>query len=216
MAVAAANETFDFGTFSGYFEFASAFLREDSRVVINEGNSNSLFEEVEFRYGAPSLFAVGFHRLASRGEFALFNPIINSFYSFLPRQVFSDKKPFPSSSDGTEKSMGMYKCITEVTGNDASMTDFYVGSHYYWEFGWFGLVFLSIVPAFFNAFVILFFKNWSYLGAAIFLLSLKPFWFIGKLWISEIITMIPTLMIPAVSLILVLRSFYRFRFVSNL
>lgn len=205
-AVAISNKTFDFSSFSGYVDFVTAYLANDSRVKIIESDSKPMYREIEFRYGAPTLFAVGFHRMAARGEYAFLNPIMNSFYSYLPRQLFTENKPFPGSADGTEKSMGMYKSMTEITGSDVSMTDFSVGSHYFWELGWFGVIFLSIIPAIYNVIVFQFCKRLSYIGAAVLLLSFKPFWLMTKLWVSEIITMIPTVMLPAVLMIFILRT----------
>jgi hypothetical protein len=218
-AVAASNKTFDFNSFTGYVEFAISFFTNDSSVKIIERDSKPFYKELEFRYGAPSIFSVGFIRMADRGEYAYFRPMMNSFYSYLPRQIFSDNKPFPGSSDGTEKSMGMYKSITEITGYDVSMTDFYVGSHFYWELGWFGLIFLSIIPALYNVLMIQFCKHWSYIGGALLLLSFKPFWLMSKLWISEIITMIPTVILPSILLIFIIHktiSFFRFLSVNKL
>lgn len=202
--VAVTNRTIDLNSISGYIDFLTAYFTDDSSIKKLDEEHKPIYREVEFRYGAPTLFAVGFVRMAERGEYALFNPIVNSFYSFLPRQIFGGDKPFPGSADGREKTMGMYACYKEITGYDYNMVDFSVSGHYYWEFGWIGVMILSIIPALYNVIVIQFCKRWSYIGAAILILSFKPFWFLTKLWISEIILMLPTILFPTLALIYIL------------
>lgn len=208
--VAATSKTMDFSTFGGYVDFVTAYVSDDSIIKKVESDSKPIYREVEFRYGAPSLFAVGFTRMAAKGEYAYFNPILNSFYSFLPRQIFKGEKPFPGSADGTEKRMGMYACYNEVTGYDHNMTDFTVSGHYYWELGWFGVFFLSIIPALYNVLVFNFSKGWGYVGAVLFMITFKPFWLLTKLWISEIIIMLPTVILPAVALIYILKFMIKY------
>lgn len=208
--VAVTSQSMDFSTFGGYIDFITAYVSDDSDIKKVDSDYKPVYREIEFRYGAPSLFAVGFIRMASRGEYAYLNPILNSFYSFVPRQVFKGEKPFPGSADGTEKKMGMYACYNEVTGFDHNMTDFSVGSHYFWEMGWLGVLVLSIIPALYNVVVLNFCKSWKYIGAVVFLVTFKPFWLLTKLWISEIIIMLPTVVIPAIALIYLLKFLVKY------
>lgn len=206
--VAVANKTIDFTSAKGYYDFLIAYISEDANIKKTDSEAKPFYKEIEFRFGAPTLFGVGFLRLASKGEYAYLNPILNSFYSFIPRQIFKGEKPFPGSADGTEKKMGMYACYNEITGYDYNMTDFSIASHYYWELGWFGVIFLSILPAIYNIIIFKIARNWGYVGAALVLLSFKPFWFLTKLWISEIIVMIPTIILPALLIIYSFNKLY--------
>ncbi len=198
--VGVTNETIDVNSASSYIDFVSDFFNENLKSNKNTAEHKSILKEIEFRYGAPSMFAVGFLRIASRNELVYFKPIANSFYAFLPRQLLDNKKPVSGSVDGTEKTMGMYTCYKEITGSDVSMTDFLVGCHFYWEFGWLGVLIFSIVPAFYNIIILFISKKWGYFGLAMMILSFKPFWFLSKLWISEIIIMIPTIILPSILL----------------
>ena len=159
----------------------------------------AIAKELEFRYGAPSLFGVGLVRLRHAGEKANFNPILNSFYSFLPRQIVGNDKPYPGSIDGTKHGMGMYRSVSGVTGEKrAFMTDFHTSTHYYWELGWLGIAFLSIIPAMYNVLIIRIAEKWGFVGLVVLALSFKPYWFLPKMWLSEIITMLATSMLPAI------------------
>ena len=206
---AAVNNTYDFSNYNGYLNFAKDYSTNNPKIKKIETKSKPFLEEFEFRFGAPTLFSVGFLRLVERNEYAYAEPILNSFYSFLPRQLFTSDKPWPSSSDGSEKSMGMYKCVSEIVGTQKKifMTDFSVASHFYWEFGWLGVFFLSFIPAIYNIIIFSISRSKSYIGAVLFLVSFKPFYFYTKLWISEIITMIPTIILPTLLLMFVLQKF---------
>lgn len=201
-AVGVGNKTIDVNSVEGYVNFVVDFLNDDLKSGKIDIEPISIFREIEFRYGAPSLFSVGFLRIGSRDEFVYFEPILNSFYSFLPKQLLDKDKPVSGSVDGTEKTMGMYVCVKEITGSDTSMTDFFVSGHYYWELGWLGVFLFSIVPALYNIFIVLLARNWGYLGIALFILSFK--WLLSKLWLSEIIILISTVILPAIFLIVIL------------
>ena len=205
---AAANNTYDFSNYNGYLNFAKGYFANDPKIKKIKTKSKPILEEFEFRFGAPTLFSVGFLRLVERNDYAYAQPILNSFYSFLPRQLFTSEKPWPSSSDGSEKSMGMYKCVSEIVGTQKKtfMTDFSVASHFYWEFGWLGVFFLSLIPAIYNIIIFSISRFKSYVGVVLFLVSFKPFYFYTKLWISEIITMIPTIILPTLLLIFFLQK----------
>jgi hypothetical protein len=209
--VGVANETIDVSNLNGYVSFVKDFFNDNLKIEKNTQIGKSIFRELEYRYGASSLFAVGFLRIGSRNNFVYFKPIMNSFYSFLPRQLINTSKPISGSVDGTEKTMGMYVCYNEITGNDISMTDFFVSSHYYWEFGWFGILFFSFLPAIYNVFIIAISRNWGYFGSALLILSFKPYWLLSKLWISEIIIMIPTIVLPAIFLYKTLGLFFKIK-----
>lgn len=206
-AISYAAKEYDFNSAEGYVNFIIDYSN-NSIKNISESNGISIFEEIEFRFGAASLFSSGFYRFTDREGYVLFNPIKNSLYSFLPRQMFGDNKPFPSSFDGTEYGMGMYTCYREIDFFSYSMSDFYVSGHYFWEFGIFGVMLFSALAAFYNIIIIIIAKKfYYYIGAVLLVLSFKPFWILPKLWISEIISMIPILIIPFIILIYILKFF---------
>jgi hypothetical protein len=213
--VGVTNETIDVNSARSYLNFVTDFFSDNLKIEKNTAEQKSIFKEIEFRYGAPSMFAVGFLRIASRNEFVYFKPILNSFYSFMPRQLVDNKKPVSGSVDGTEKTMGMYICYKEITGSDVSMTDFLVGCHYYWEFGWFGVIILSIIPAFYNIILIFISKKWDYFGLSLIIISFKPFWLLSKLWISEIIIMIPTIILPSILLYNIIKNIFNIKINLN-
>jgi len=196
-AVSVANKTIDLSTAKGYTTFLSDFFNDELGIQQSDETQNSIIREIEYRYGASSLFAVGFLRIGLKNEFVYFNPIFNSFYSFLPRQLITTSKPFPGSADGTEKKMGMYVCFNEITGSDISMTDFLISGHYYWELGWVGVLLFSSIAALYNILIIIFARNFGYFGIALLLLSFMPFSFLPKQTMSQIFIMIPTIILPS-------------------
>lgn len=205
-----ANGSIDITSFNGYTLFVKDVVSDN--LVSNSSSSEikNIFEEFEYRYGAPSLFAVGFLKYINKNGYVYSNPIANSFYSFLPRQLLKSEKPFPGSVNGDEKTMGMYVCINEVTGG-SNMSDFYVGAHFFWEFGFLGVFVFSAVSALYNIVIIFFSRKWGYFGIALLILSFKPFWILSKLWTSEILIMIPTVILPSILLYKLFFSFYRIK-----
>ena len=204
-AVSVANETIDLSSAKSYTNFLFNFFNDELEIQKSDEIQKSIIQEIEFRYGASSMFAVGFLRIGLRGEFVYFNPILNSFYSFLPRQLINTSKPFSGSADGTEKTMGMYVCYNEITGSDISMTDFIISGHYYWELGWVGVLLFSLIAALYNIIIIIFTRNFGYFGIALLLLSFMPFSFLPKQTVSQIIIMIPTIILPSFLLFIIVK-----------
>ncbi len=205
-----ANGSIDITSFNGYVIFVKDILSNNlvSNSLVSE--NKSIVEEFEYRYGAPSLFAVGFLKYVEKYGYVGSNPISNSFYSFLPRQLLNSDKPFPGSVNGDEKTMGMYVCINEVTGG-SNMSDFFVGGHFFWEFGLLGVIILSSLSAFYNIVIIFISRKLGYFGVALLILSFKPFWILSKLWTSEIFIMIPTVILPSLLLYKLFISIYRIK-----
>lgn len=204
-AISYAAKEYDFNSASGFVNFIIDYSSNSLKKNVDP-DKNSTFDEIEFRFGAASMFASGFYRFTDREGYVLFEPIKNSLYTFLPRQLFGDNKPFPSSFDGTEYGMGMYTCYREIDFFSYSMTDFYVSGHYFWEFGIFGVLLFSTLAAVYNILIIIISsKYYYYIGAVLLVLSFKPFWILPKLWISEIISMIPILILPFIILISILK-----------
>ncbi len=134
-----------------YINFINDFINGE---IINETDfeavESSFINDVEFRYGAASMFAVGFLRMYNNGYIAQLKIESNTIKAFMPRQIIGDDKPVSGSLDGTEKTMGMYACYNEITGDNHNMTDFYVSGHYYWQFGFFGVFLFSFVASIFS------------------------------------------------------------------
>jgi hypothetical protein len=208
-AINVSSKQFKLDNIVDYYNFASEFISADLLSEASEqGSISKMLDEVEFRYGAPSLFAVGFVRMYDRGYKAGFQTEMNSLYSFLPRQIVGENKPVSGSINGTESGMGMYASYNEITGIDTVMSDFYVAGHYYWQFGILGVILLSIIASAYSFIMMLFSSKYSYVGHAFWLVTFKPFWLLPKLWFSEILIMISTTILPTIFLLLLLRIIY--------
>lgn len=210
--VSVANETIDLSSANSYIVFLGNFFKDELSISKSDEVQKSIIQEVEFRYGASSMFTVGFLRIGLRNEFVYFNPILNSFYAFLPRQLINRSKPFSGSADGNEKTMGMYVCYNEITGSDISMTDFFVSGHYFWELGWLGVLLFSFIAALYNIIIIFFARNFGYFGVALLLLSFMPFSFLTKQSMSQIIIMIPTIILPTFLLYFIVKFCLKIKF----
>lgn len=211
-AVNSASKEIELNTILDYFDVASEFITTD--IFFSEKKNSyarKFFDEIEFRYGAPSLFAVGFVRMYDRGISAGFNTEMNSLYSFLPRQIVGEDKPVSGSFNGKNEGMGMYASYREISGADNVMSDFYVSGHYYWQFGIFGVIILSFISAFYSCFMLMYASRFNYLGHVLWITSFKPFWLLPKLWLSEIIILISTVLLPSLFLIYILKFFFRIR-----
>lgn len=206
-AVNASSKEFELKNIVDYYNFVTEFMSPDL-LDSKQADSKSILDEIEFRYGAPSLFGVGFIRMYDRGASAGFNTEFNSLYSFLPREIVGENKPVSGSVDGTEQGMGMYSSYKEITGSDSVMSDFYVSGHYYWQFGFLGVVVLSALASIYTFFVLLFVNKYFYVGHALWLVSFKPFWLLPKLWFSEIIIMCSTIFLPTLFVIFMFRTIY--------
>jgi len=200
--VAYANNKFDFSTIQGNVDFISDYLTEKYETEKSQKNLTSSFlKEYEFRFGASSMFAVGFLRLAQKNQYAYFAPLLNGFYSFLPKTLIDFDKPVSGSKDGSLESTGMYLSISEITKTKHNMTDFLVGPHYLWELGLSGIIIYSVLSGFSFFIIVRWLESYGLLGLSFLILMSKPFWFQFKLWPSEIITLLITNLIPVLVIV---------------
>lgn len=196
--VAYANKKFDFSTIKGNVDFMSYYITEKygTEEKSKQNFISSFAKEYEFRFGAASMFSVGFLRLVQKNKYAYFEPLLNSFYSFLPKTMIDFKKPVTGSMDGTLKTTGMYISIGEITGRDYSMTDFLVGPHFFWELGYIGIIIYSVLSGLLLFIIVRWLEFYGILGLSYFFLMTKPFWFQLKLWPSEFVTLFVTNLTP--------------------
>jgi hypothetical protein len=191
-------------------EYVINYYTNDSSEYI-EGNESSGFDEIEFRLGARSMYSVGFLRFTKNWGYTYFTPIVNTFYVFAPRAFFNVDKPYPDSYNGEEYGMGMYVCVDEVD-HKIYMTDFYASSHYFWQFGFIGVIVLSIISTFYIIFVLLLSRKMHSIIKLLFIIfALKPFYFIPQFTFSDIVLMIVTKIIPFLILLTILNFFSKFK-----
>jgi hypothetical protein len=171
------------------------------------GDGDSLFDATEFRLGAASRYSVGFVRMQQTGGEAGWNPIVNSLYAPIPR-VFMPDKPAPTSRDGDQYSTGMYLIVGEIEHRTSfSMTDFVTGCHAYWEFGWLGVLALSLVAGLYARSAIWFSGHFREAAAPILLMFFKPWGYNNpKLWVSDIILEVVQLVPPIIVLWLLAKA----------
>lgn len=190
------NVRFDMGkalTLSEKIDLLFYALENDN--FYNSPNTNSnFFKEADYRFGAMTMYSVGFYRMANRGSYAGLECIKNSFYVFLPR-LFVEDKPIPTSVDGTLYGMGMYKTVTEIEG-EGSMCEFSTSAHAYWELGLIGVILFSIIPAIYIFLNIKLFRNFDMLGFPFLIVILFPWYNEPKLWISEIVLQLGQVILP--------------------
>lgn len=183
--------------------FIIDYIKSDSKDII-EGNDSKIFEEFEFRFGARSMFSVGFHRFVNNHGFTLLKPITNTLFVFFPRIYFNQDKPYPDSYNGEINGMGMYVCVNEIDGS-GNMSDFYPSSHYFWEFGLIGVLFFTVLSSLYIVFVIKLIHNKDIIYSLLLVLfALKPYYFMPQFTLSDIIIMIVT----KISLFLILYTFF--------
>ncbi len=200
----------DYQTVGDLFYFIVNFYKDGTNLTV-EGSDSSIFEEIEFRLGAKSMYSVGFIRFVERSGFVYLNPIINTFYIFIPRYYFNENKPYPDSYDGQISGMGMYVCANEID-NGVNMTEFYASTHYYWQFGILGILFLPIISALYIIFIFFLSKKMSlYLKLLFLFFSLKPYYFFPQFTISDIIVMLVSKIFPFIILIYILNFIYSFK-----
>ncbi|MCI5217804.1 MAG: hypothetical protein D3914_01085 [Candidatus Electrothrix sp. LOE2] len=185
-----------------------------SGVLLDASNEKlggkTAIEEIESRFGASTRYATGFIRMRERGAEASIYPIWSSLQGIIPRYFWPDK-PEPSSVNGDIHSMGMYLMMNEITGQWWNMCEFPEGLHAYWEFGFLGIVILSIIPAAYVVFVANYFSRFGFLSIPFLLITFKPWGYTSpKLWVSEIIFQIYSIIIPALVLIYTLKFFIKY------
>lgn len=198
--------------FSGGLIKAEINRADDSEgsLVINvdseKKGGRSALEEVEWRFGAASRIGTAFIKLYDDGYAAGINPILHSFQGALPRSVFPDK-PHPSTLIGDDiYSQGMYIIHKEVYGsNSVSMVEFPTGGHFYWEFGYMGVIFLSIISGFYIGISTFICKKLGLLSIPIIITCFKPWGYTDpKIWISDAIIQVYQIWIPLFTLIFIM------------
>ena len=177
-----------------------------------EGNESKSYDEIEFRLGARSMYSVGFFRFTENTGYTNFKPLINTLYVLFPRAYFNLDKPYPDSYNGEEYGMGMYVCVDEVD-HKVYMTDFYASSHYYWQFGIFGVIFFTLLSTIYIFIILYISRKMHYIMQILFIIfSLKPYYFIPQFTISDIILMLITKILPFLVLYFLLNNIYKFKF----
>lgn len=191
--------------------FIIDFYKNGSNQLI-EGSDSNVLDEIEFRLGARSMYSVGFLRFTERNGFVLAKPLINTLYVFFPRSIFNQNKPYPDSYDGEIYGMGMYVCANEIDGQ-VNMTDFYSSCHYYWQFGFLGVLFFTLISSFYPILIALITLKLDIIYKLFFILvALKPYYFIPQFTISDIILMLLTKVIPLLIFFYFIQFFQKLKF----
>ena len=183
----------------GYFIFGVLFstrlfldetgsLRLDSGVDKEKKGERGALDEIEWRFGAQTRYGTAFIGLYDRGQTAGINPIRNSLAGFLPRSI-NPEKPIPNSLDKDDiYSQGMYIIYKEINGyNTTSMSEFPTGAHFYWEFGYLGVFFLSLISGLYVAIATNYFSKLGIASIPLTISIFKPWGFVEpKIWVSDI------------------------------
>ena len=158
----------------------------------------NLIEEIEWRFGASSRMSVGFLRMYDRGDEAGLNPITHSSMGIVPRFI-NENKPYPSTLDGDDPlSGGAYLLYREVYGyHHTSMVEFSTGSHAYWELGWIGVIFLSLISGIYISISTFYFQRFGIASIVLVFSLFKPFGYMEpKIWVSDIPLQIYQIILP--------------------
>ena len=191
--------------------FIIDFYKNGSNQLI-EGSDSNVLDEIEFRLGARSMYSVGFLRFTERNGFVLAKPLINTLFVFFPRSIFNQNKPYPDSYDGEIYGMGMYVCANEIDGQ-VNMTDFYSSCHYYWQFGFLGMLFFTLISSLYPILIALITFKLDIIYKLFFILvALKPYYFIPQFTISDIILMLFTKVIPLLIFFYFIQFFQKLKF----
>lgn len=204
-----------FGTFANF----SINIDENGNAIFevknhfDKSSERSLIEEVEWRLGASMRNGTGFIKMYDRGELAGINPIRNSFLGLLPRSL-NDDKPIPSTLNGNDiYSQGMYLVWREIHGyNTYTMVEFPTGAHFYWEFGWLGVLVLSSISGLYVGICVNYFGKIGFFSVPLLLGIFKPWGFVEpKIWVSDIVLQIYQIILPLFFLILLFKITYSFK-----
>jgi hypothetical protein len=169
-----------------------------------QGN-RSLTDEIEWRLGAPTRAGTAFLYLYKEKPAGI-NPIKNSFLGFLPRSL-NENKPHPSALKGNDQfSLGMYLIMGRLYGTESLMVEFPTGAHFYWEFGIFGVVFLSIISGIYIGFCLKILSNKGLLAIPLLFATFKPFGYVDpKIWVSDIVMQFYQLFLPCLFIFIAIR-----------
>lgn len=181
------------------------------RTTINaeKKGDRSVWEEIEWRFGASTRLGTAFINLYYRGDSAGLNPIKNSALGFLPRSINPDK-PHPSTLHGDDiYSQGMNIIHKEIHGYhlNYNMVEFPTGGHFYWEFGLLGVLILSAISGIYIAMCSYFFSKLGLLSLPLMVSVFKPWGFMDpKIWVSDIILQLYQIILPLILAIILVRS----------
>ncbi|EOB4246805.1 hypothetical protein ACIL2N_002632 [Vibrio metschnikovii] len=183
-------------------------------VGLNERKLNELnsFQKIEDRFGAPTRIGSAFIDMYERGESANGAPIINSALAFLPRAL-NPEKPIPNTLNGDDLySQGMYLIFREVYGyNTFQMVEFPTGGHFYWQFGYLGVVLLSLISGIYILGSVIFYSRFGIVGIAFLFAAFKPWGYVDtKIWVSDIVLQSYQVVLPILVLV------FLFGFISRI
>ena len=176
----------------------SGQIQIDAGTSSEKNEGRTALQEIEWRFGAATRMGTNFFVLYDRGDGAGFSPIINSLKSGVPR-YFSPEKPIPSTVDPEDiYTQGMYVISRETHGYDTfSMVEFPSGGHYYWELGYIGVLFFSILSGIYTTLCLAFFKRFGLMAFSLTLAIMKPWGYMEpKIWLSDAIMQIYQIIIP--------------------
>ncbi len=194
------------------------------RITINENGitlvpqdfsekqgSRSLIDEIEWRLGAPTRAGTQFLYLYNERPAGI-NPIKNSILGFLPRSL-NPNKPFPSSLNANDEySLGMYLIMGKLYGSETLMVEFPTGAHFYWEFGVLGIILLSIISGLYIGLCTKFLSSKGLIAIPLLFATFKPFGYVDpKIWVSDIAMQIYQLVLPALFLFAIYKTWRCFK-----
>jgi len=193
----------------------SGHISLDVGVSSDKKGSRSTLEEIEWRFGASTRMGTAFINLYNRGEAAGFNPIKHSLMGFLPRSLNPDK-PIPSTLDGHDiYSQGMYIISREIYGYGTyNMVEFPTGGHFYWEFGFSGVLFLSTISGMYIGLCAYFFSKLGIVVIPLMIAVFKPWGYVDpKIWVSDIALQIYQIILPLILLIFIIHFIQCVRYI---
>lgn len=188
--------------------FKNGFSVDDNNrvsitVATDPGKSQgrNIADEVIWRFGALTRYSSAFFNLYDKGEGASYFPIYHSVQGVLPR-FLNPEKAIPNTVNPRDiYSQGMYLISDEVAGNGTSMVEFSTGAHFYWEFGWIGVFFLSIVSAIYLFCALKFNSMFGIAAIPLTIAVMKPWGYMDlKIWTAEAILQIYQIFVPFVSI----------------
>lgn len=202
---------FVFAIFQSYYMSIRHLDTDDKIEMLSSGNigeqQKSLLEELEFRYGEQSRLSVAFLRRGLESNFVGIRPLESSLYAPLPRDYFPNK-PVPGSIGDDKYSMGMYLINNDLRGEWWNMTEFFPSAHSYWEFGIFGVIFVSIISALYISFITFFLLRLNVLSIPFLLLFFKPWGYNEmKIWLYEMPLQLFQYIIPSLLILFFLVVF---------
>lgn len=185
-------------------------------VSTEKAGDRTALEEISWRFGASTRFSTAFIVMYNRGDGAGINPIKNSLLGFMPRKFWPDK-PYPSTLNGDDVySQGMYLIDREILGYErGSMCEFCTGAHFYWEFGFMGVIVLSAISGIYITLCAHYFVKMGSMALPLMVVIFKPWGYVEpKIWVSEIAFQLYTIIIPLLVLWYLLGA-YRLLRVTN-